>query len=184
MISGIALRLVFLGSPVMRLIPYQSLTLVSPRRPAEVASLLSSIVFPALEKLDHPKSGRSPFMGQVSGDTFKLVMKRTGVINSFSPVLTGRTESSPSGTMIHMRMSPNLGVIVSMTVWFVMLGAVVAVGVRQFLLDREATFLITGVSMGLFVWLLWLLGFWWDARRAEQIIRRVLQATRLPAPTK
>jgi hypothetical protein len=166
----------------VRLIPYQSLTLVSPRQPAEVASFLTSLVYPPLERSGGPGFGKLFFLGEVEGGTFKLRIRRSGVMNP-SPVLTGRTEPTPGGTLVRLRMRPGIATLVSMMVWFAFVVPFAIVSIPQFIRDNDPTCLVAA-AMALFWWTLWLFGFWWYAGEAVQILRRELQATRDPAPAK
>lgn len=108
--------------PLTLFVPYQRLTIVTPMSPVEAVERLAEVVGPPRGVLGGFWSAdHKPYTGTVSGTHFKIV-RHLLYRNSFRPVISGRVDAGPEGTVVHASLRPDLFVLVLMLVW---LGVVV-----------------------------------------------------------
>ncbi|MBI3822165.1 MAG: hypothetical protein HY289_05735 [Planctomycetes bacterium] len=161
----------------MKLLPYDSFTLETSEPIAVVAGRLTA-------KLDNSWSSwmsgfglarwDGTFTGKVTEDGFK-VEQVLFYRNSFKPVICGRFNAGPTGTVIDLTMRLNFFVVGFMTLWFGGIGAGF-ITVLPHVIARA----VPWYGLPIFV-LMWLLGygltlgcFWWEASRVREEITQLL----------
>ncbi|UPT64290.1 MAG: hypothetical protein M0D54_07080 [Hyphomonadaceae bacterium JAD_PAG50586_4] len=104
------------------------------------------------------------FEGDVTVDSFN-VCRIIGYRNSFLPVVEGAVHSSGPGSRIEVRMRLFVFVYVFVAVWAISLGGALFTDFWPFALGMLG--FLYALTMG---------GFWCDASKQEQTLRKVFQA--------
>ncbi|MBE6635916.1 MAG: hypothetical protein E7617_06950 [Ruminococcaceae bacterium] len=131
--------------------------------PEEAIGRLNKIVDPY-------RHSCKPFIGQVTGNRFKMRKKRRRFVrNSFRPVLVGRIEPGKNGSDIYVTARVNRFISLFVFLWSFF---VVVFSVAAFF--AEAVMILAGVFMMAFLGLLLWLGFYIPAKKALAILDRTL----------
>jgi len=158
----------------MRLLPYRRIELQTPLPIATVIRTLSDAVEPLRSSwLDF---GSRPFEGTVTGAEFRIY-RVISYRNSFRPEISGTVALDGHGSRISITMRLHAAVAVFVVFW---LGSVFIIGVlfTAATLAGSASVELALIPMGmmLFMGLLCIGAFSYEARKAEQLIMMLLEA--------
>ncbi len=155
----------------MKLLPYESFTVVTHDSIPVVTQRLSAQV--ARSRW----FAKQPYSGRVWRDGFK-VMPVIGYRNSFLPVIRGYLDAAPDGTIIHVTMRLHYGVAAFMYLWCCVVG-VAFVEILESILAGSTPWavLLAPLFMLTFAVGLTLGGFWFEAPARREEITRLLIGT-------
>ena len=132
----------------------------------------------SLRKRWEPPRQNSRFRGEVSPSGFEVIAWGWGT-DSFTPVLTGRFQEGPSGTLVHVTMQLRTWVSARMVYCFGCAWVFVFVGLFLMLTNRDGAW--PAVAAGVFMVMCFSLMTRWkfrrQARRSRELITSVLKGT-------
>jgi hypothetical protein len=99
----------------MKFLPYERLTIYSQLTPESAIQKLIDIVETSQNKKFRGSMIKS-YRGEITGYKFKIC-RIINYRNSFLPVINGEIEPAKDGCCIHIKMQPNIIVIIFMVVW-------------------------------------------------------------------
>jgi hypothetical protein len=158
----------------MYLLPFRSETLVSPLSKEVVQSKLARVTRPTLEK-GHKggidvRLGQSLFNGQVGEGTFSISrVLRKG--DTFLPLLSGRVEATPRGSLIFLRYSMFPSARLFLLFWTLILLALAmaySMGLQQ-VGKGLVCFALSGINYGLALFF-----FHRQVRRSRELFLEVI----------
>ena len=147
----------------MRLLPYRQYEIESPSTAAEALGRLRANVEPL--SFVRLANYRKPFVGEVFESGFRLRPVIRGQ-TSFSPEITGRIASTPTGTRLWIEVAPNRAVLTMVAVLGGFLGMLIFYHGLTF-------FTLAGGGLGL-CWLLSMGGFWLDRENSRRKLVQLL----------
>jgi hypothetical protein len=163
----------------MSQMPWRRIEMVTHLSPDDVHDRLVRLVrrrrtfWEAVTRSRSPGPKAQPFVGELTADRFQINRDiRYG--NSFLPVIRGRICANPSGgTVLKMTMSLPIFTAGFMALWFSGVLFAVVVAIRQAIAGGAVVLvpfglIAAGVAMVA-------IGFYPEARKAERLIRSVLQ---------
>lgn len=166
----------------MKILPYDSFTLVTALSPDEIAARLAPQVRePKLIRFSFgplSKKPATPYEGRVSREGFKI-WPAIRYRNSFLPIIVGRYEPHFSGMKVAVTQRLHLAVLAFLaiwiagfaSVWLVLSGAGEFDGMRLPFDPALIPYLAAG-----FIWLITTGGFWWEARHTREKLSNILAA--------
>ena len=169
----------------MKILPYDSFTLVTPKTPDEIVSTLGPHVRePKLFRIYVGFMGKkpeTPFEGKYDREGFTM-WPAIRYRNSFRPVIFGRFEPHFAGTKIQIRQRLHFGVMAFLAVWIGLAGYIFydfsSAGGLLRSGDQPFDPAFIGAAIFGFVYLMALGGFWWEARHTEAALSNILDARR------
>ncbi|MCA8885446.1 MAG: hypothetical protein KDA35_02415 [Hyphomonadaceae bacterium] len=149
----------------MNLIPYHRFEITSRlSRAAALTAITSRIEKRQLFTWRWPSSSNDErFSGDVAGDGFSIT-RIMGYRNSFAPVIRGEVHAAGAFSRIVITMRPYIFVLV-FCAFFVSLS-----------LSTIAITPIAGVLMLAFLYAMVMVGFWVEANKQEQTLRKIFEA--------
>jgi len=125
-----------------------------------------------------------PFLGRVEMNEFRI-RRNINYRNSFLPIIRGCIQAQERGSRVQGTMRPHALVLAFLVFWCA--GVVVIGGAVSFAMlaesGRRADALLP-VGMLLFAWLLTSIGFTFEARKAERVLRELVSTPALSSLAK
>ena len=152
----------------VKLLPYHRFEIISPlKREDALAAIAAHVEAPKWILFRLPsKANDKRFEGQVTETGFNI-RRVLGYRNSFQPTVLGEIEGAGAMSRINVTMRPFTFVIVFITIW--------CAGVLGLtFVSREA--LLMGAFMLVFLYLLVVSGFWFEANKQERALREIFRA--------
>ncbi len=163
------------------LIPHRRFEVHCQQTPAQVTAMLEAVTDPRPD-YGWISTPQKPFIGRVSADDFTIVPSFRNR-NSFRPILNGALTPAGDGTRITVAMGINEFIAGSMAIFVVGL-PVAGMGILAAWLVAEAAHWPAAPAwrqaltlvLGIFVFAAAMmnLGFWWEATRAERMLRHII----------
>lgn len=154
-------------------LPHHRFEITSPLKPADALAAMQAHTEPEkLLRWRMPSSANdSRFEGEVRGDGFH-VRRIIGYRNSFLPVIDAAVNADGRGSRIVGTMRLFMVVYAFMAVWAIGAAAVAIDGSTA----GDPIFLVVGVLMLAFLYLMTMGGFWFEASKQERTLRAIFQA--------
>jgi hypothetical protein len=160
---------------VIPLLPYRKFDLFSPRPPHEVAEALSAQVEP--RRWLRFRANRR-FEGTVAGTTFAIA-RIISYRNSFVPQIRGTIVAQGSGSKISISMSLHVVALSFLLVWVALVCAIGGVFAASSISNGgPAEEALIPVGMFVFAWAMTVGGFWFEAWKAERLLRSITGGSR------
>ncbi|MDQ2644720.1 MAG: hypothetical protein M3020_12950 [Myxococcota bacterium] len=160
------------------LLPRRQFDLVSQRPPDEVVLALSKQVEP--RKWIRSGANRR-FEGTISGMSFD-VSRVISYRNSFRPRIRGIITPQGSGSRIAITMSLHTVALVFLLLWVGLVCTMAGyLGLTSLRYGGSATEALIPLGLFVFAWVMTIAGFWFEAWKAERLLRSITGGTRAPA---
>jgi hypothetical protein len=154
----------------VKLAPFHRFDIISPLKRAEALAAVAS-------RLEQRKWFRWRWPSAANDERFDGVVTESGFSvtrimgyrNSFAPLVEGQVHESGRFSRIAVTMRPSVIVLVLLGVFAVIFSTVFIS------MDREMV--LAGVFMLALLYVMVLAGFWFEANKLEQTLRKIFQAT-------
>jgi hypothetical protein len=171
----------------MKYLPFEDFILTTPLTVHEVQKLLTEKVETMQGSLfgNSPKTNK-PYRGEVTSESFRIY-RIINYRNSFLPEITGRYKTNDNGTQIQIKMRPNTGVLVFMSIWLGLVGIVCIVIFVVMLMSMKEVFkggfspmVLIPFGMFVFGYGLVTLGFKSESSLSKNYLIKILTAEEEP----
>jgi hypothetical protein len=153
-------------------LPYRAFELYSALPPGEVLQRIARVTEP--RRWIRFGSAAQPFEGAVEGSSFDL-LRTISYRNSFLPRVRGSVRGIATGSRLAVTMTLHPAVMVFLFVW---VGGVLTIGAGLVLgaLNGQVEFYFAFLPVGmlLFLWVLAVGAFTFEARKAERLLRELV----------
>ena len=155
----------------MKILPYLTFTLQTSKPLPLVIERLENYVEPLKMLRWSLSRNHAPYQGKISDTGFEI-HRIIHYRNSFLPYIKGRFESSPQGTLIHIKMGLHPFIIGFLCFWYLTwYSAFIPIWLTGAIPDEFAVFALGGPLIGLFVF--WG-AFWYEAKRSRGDLEQIL----------
>ena len=154
----------------MKILPYDSFTILTPDPLPIVLQRLNALVEPT--KTFRFSAKHAPYQGSISESGFQI-SRIIHYRNSFLPVIRGRFEVKSHQTLIHVQMSTHPFVMVFLGFWFFCwYSAVIPITLAGAMPNNMAALFI---GMPILMLVIFCVAFWFEANRSRTELRKIIQ---------
>jgi hypothetical protein len=156
-------------------LPWRRYEILSHMQPAEALAAIARVTAPGRSLWRHPLSRPvADFEGAVGPDGF-AINRVIRYRNSFLPMIKGRLEAAPVGTLITISMRPLWLVTIFWLFWMTFVAVfLAAMLLAKIGVQNRSVGILVGAGMLAFGYLVCSIGFGLEARWAKQMLEKLL----------